>query len=84
VWDEEFDVAGGPEITETCAAEMAYETDVWDEDAGEDDEDEWGRPGGDLVGSDTVRSLVVDVWNMGSGGVPEGWIRLVLLHNFGR
>jgi hypothetical protein len=36
---EELDVSGSPEVTETRAAKMAYETDVWYEDAGENDED---------------------------------------------
>lgn len=50
---EKLDPSSCPKVPESCTAEMADQTDVWDEDAGEDDEDKWGGPGGNLVGSDT-------------------------------
>lgn len=50
--NEELDVAGGPEVAKAGAAEMAEETDVGDDEAGYEDEDERGRPGGDFVGTD--------------------------------
>ncbi len=53
---EELDVSGSPEIAETCAAKMAYQADVGDEDAGQDDEDQRRRPGGNLVWSDAAGS----------------------------
>lgn len=50
--DEELDPAGGPEVAEACAAEVAEQTDVGDEEACYEDEDEWGGPGGEFVGAD--------------------------------
>jgi hypothetical protein len=52
VRDEELDVARCPEVADACAAEVADEAYVGDDEARYDDEDEGGGPGGDLVGSD--------------------------------
>lgn len=68
MWDEELDVAGCPEVTEACAAEVADEADVGDEDAGYDDQDEGGCPGGDLVRSDTTVGLVDGRWEIRGEG----------------
>lgn len=49
---EELDVAGSPEVADTCAAKMAYQAHVGDDETGYEDEDERGGPGGDFVWSD--------------------------------
>ena len=53
MWYEELDVSGSPEVAEACTAQVAHKTDVRDEDAGQDDENEGRGPGRNLVGSDT-------------------------------
>lgn len=54
VGDEELDVARGPQVAYPCAAEVADQGDVGDEDGGDEDEDEGRGPGGDVVGADAV------------------------------
>lgn len=54
---EELDVARGPEVADACAAEVADETDVGDDEGGYEDEDEGRGPGGDLVGTDATSRL---------------------------
>jgi hypothetical protein len=60
---------------------VPYQADIWDEEAGEEDEDERGCPCGDFVGADAG---VVSGGNDGIlRSVPEVWICLVRLHGFG-
>lgn len=65
--DEKLDVARCPEVADACAAQVADEADVGDEEAGYEDEDERCGPGGDLVGADTVEELGW-VWKLGERG----------------
>ena len=53
VGDQKLDVPAGPQVADAGAAQVAEEAHVGDEDAGDQDEDEGGGPGGDLVGADT-------------------------------
>jgi hypothetical protein len=52
VGNEEFDVARRPEVADACAAEMADQAYVGDDEARYEDEDEGGSPSRDFVGSD--------------------------------
>lgn len=55
--DQELDVAAGPQVADAGAAQVAEEAHIGDEDAGDEDEDEGGGPGGDLVGADAGQLL---------------------------
>lgn len=55
VGDKELDPARGPEVADCGAAEVAEQADAGDEDAGCEDEEEGGGPGGDLVRADAGR-----------------------------
>jgi hypothetical protein len=52
VGDEEFDIAGRPQVADACATEMADEAYVGDDEACYEDEDERSGPGRDFVRSD--------------------------------
>jgi hypothetical protein len=53
-WYKELDISETPEVPNCGAAKVANERDARDEDRGEEEENEWGGPGGDFVGADAV------------------------------
>ena len=80
---EELDVARGPEVADACAAEVADEAHVGDNEACDDDQDEGRRPGWNLVGSDAGSGELGSGSAMLREDVPEGGVGLVRLHDFG-